>query len=70
MERDITTHIQSQERLQAFTLKEIKEVIKMLNQRKARLDIITAKMLKELPKGGAFEPRVNIQCHTTARIQA
>ena len=38
-------------RLKAFTLKEIKDEIKMLNQKKAPgLDFITARMLNELPK--------------------
>jgi gamma-glutamylcysteine synthetase len=34
VEQDLATAIQSQERLKAFTLKEIKDVIKMLNQKK------------------------------------
>jgi hypothetical protein len=56
VERDLTTPIQLPENLQAFTLKETKEVIKMLNQRMAPgLDLITAKMLKELPKEGLLK---------------
>jgi hypothetical protein len=51
VEQDPAAPIQSQERPKAFTLKEIKDEIKMLNQKKAPgLDLITAKMLKELPK--------------------
>ena len=50
-EQDLATPIQSQERLNALTLKEIKDEIKMLNKKKAPgLDLITARMLKELPK--------------------
>jgi len=53
VEQDLTTPIQSQERIKAFTLKEIKDEIKMLNQKKAPSpDIITARILKELPKEG------------------
>jgi len=53
VEQDLTTPILSQERLKAFTLKEIKDEIKMLNQKKAPgLDLITARMLKELPNEG------------------
>jgi hypothetical protein len=41
-----------QERLKVLTLKEIKDEIKMLDQKKAPgVDLITARMLKELPKG-------------------
>ena len=51
MEQDLATPIQLQERLKASTLKEMKDEIKMLNQKKAPgLDLITARMLKELPK--------------------
>jgi len=32
VEQDVATPIQSQERLKAFTLKEIKDDVKMLNQ--------------------------------------
>jgi hypothetical protein len=53
VKQDLATHIQLQEHLKAFTLKEIKDEIKMLNQKKAPgLDLITARMLKELPKEG------------------
>jgi hypothetical protein len=53
VEQDLATPIQSQECLKAFTLKEIKDEIKMLNQKKAPvLDLITARMLKELPNEG------------------
>ena len=52
-EQDLATPIQSQECLKAFTLKEIKDEIKMLNQKKASgLDLIATGMLKELPKEG------------------
>jgi hypothetical protein len=47
VEQDLATPIQSQERLNAFTLKEIKDELKMLNQKKAPgLDLITDRMLK------------------------
>jgi hypothetical protein len=53
VERDLATAVQTQEHLKAFTLKEIKDEIKMLNQKKAPgLDLITARKLKELPKQG------------------
>jgi hypothetical protein len=53
VEQGLATPIQSQESLNALTLKEIKDEIKMLNQKKAPgLDLITARMLKELPKEG------------------
>jgi hypothetical protein len=53
VEHDLATPIQTQEPLKAFTLKEIKDEIKMLNQKKAPiLDLITARMIKELPKEG------------------
>ena len=53
VEQDLATPIQSQERLKVFTLKEIKDEIKMLNQEKAPgFDVITARMPKELPKEG------------------
>jgi len=53
VEQDLDTPIQLQEHLKAFTLKEINYEIKMLNQKKAPgLDLITARMLKELPKEG------------------
>jgi hypothetical protein len=35
-EQDLATPIQSQERLKTFTLKEIKDEIKMLNQKKKK----------------------------------
>jgi hypothetical protein len=53
VEQEPATPIQSQERLKAFTLKEIKDEIKMSNQKKAPgLHLITARILKELPKEG------------------
>ena len=39
MEQDLATPIQSQERLTAFALKEIKDEIKMLNQKKKAQDL-------------------------------
>jgi len=55
VEQDPATPIQSQERLTAFTLKEIKDEIKLLKQTKKKapgLDLITARMLQELSKKG------------------
>jgi hypothetical protein len=53
VEQDLATPIPSQERLKVFTLKEINDEIKILDQKKAPgLDLITARMLKELPKEG------------------
>jgi hypothetical protein len=52
VEHELATLIQSQKRLKVFTLRELKDVIKTLNQTKAQgHDLITAKMLKELPQG-------------------
>jgi hypothetical protein len=60
-----------QKRLKAFTLQEIKDEIKTLNQKKAPgHDLIAAKMLKELPTRRTHKPHVYIQCHTTTRILA
>jgi len=53
VEQNPATPTESQERLKAFTLKEIKYEIKDLNQKRAPgLDLIAAIMLKELPKEG------------------
>ena len=51
MEQDLATPIQSQERLNAFTLKEIKDEIKK-KKKAPGLDLFTDRMLKELPKEG------------------
>jgi len=50
VEQDPATPIQSQERLKAFTLKEIKNDIEILNKKNPVLDIIAARMLQELRK--------------------
>jgi len=53
VERDLAKHTQPPENLQAFTLREIKNEITMLNSRRAPgIDLITAQMLKELPHEG------------------
>ena len=53
MEQEPAAATKSQERLTASTLKGIEDEIKMLNQKKAPgLDLITARMLKELRKEG------------------
>jgi hypothetical protein len=53
VERDLATHTQPPENLQAFTLREIKNEIRMLNSRRAPgIDLNTAQMLKELPHEG------------------
>jgi hypothetical protein len=53
VEQDLATPIQSQERLKVLTLKELPDEIKMLNQIKTPgLNLITARLLKELPKEG------------------
>ena len=53
-EQDPATATQPQERLKAFALKEIKDEIQMLNQKKKApsLDLITATLLQELPTEG------------------
>jgi hypothetical protein len=66
VEQDLATPIQSQEHLKAFILKEIIDEIKMLNQKKVPgLNLITARMLKELPKEGL----VNIMYIFNALLQ-
>jgi hypothetical protein len=40
VEQDLATPIQSQERLNAFTVKEIKDEIKMLNQRRHQVSTL------------------------------
>jgi hypothetical protein len=53
MEQNLATHIQPPEHLKAFTLKELKNEIKMLHPRRAPgIGLITAQMLKELPHEG------------------
>jgi len=50
VEREVATHTQPPENLQAFTLRELKNEIKKLNPHRAPgIDLITAQMLKELP---------------------
>jgi hypothetical protein len=51
VEQDLATPIHQHERSKPFTLKEIKNEITKLNHNKAPgIDLITAKMLKELPQ--------------------
>jgi hypothetical protein len=53
VEREIATHTQPPENLQAFILRELKNEIKNLNPHRAPgIDPITAQMLKELPHEG------------------
>ena len=53
MEWDLATHIQPPEHLKPFTLKELKNEVKMLHPRRATgIGLITAQMLKELPHEG------------------
>jgi hypothetical protein len=54
VEQDLARANQSQERLKAFILKEVKDEIKMLNKLKKSpgLDLIAAIILQELPKEG------------------
>ena len=53
VERQLATQIQHPETLQAFTLKELKQVIKSLNPLKAPgSDLITAQMIQETPPEG------------------
>jgi len=53
VERELATHSQHSENLQAFTLSELKQVIKRLNPLKAPgSDLITAQMLQEMPPEG------------------
>jgi hypothetical protein len=53
VERELATHTQHSEKLQAFTLNELKQVIKQLNPLKAPgSDLITALMIQEMPPEG------------------
>jgi hypothetical protein len=53
VERDLATPIQPPKNPQAFTLREIKNKIKMLNLNRAPgIALINAQMLKELPHEG------------------
>jgi hypothetical protein len=53
IEREITTHTQPSESLQAFTLRELRHEIKILNPHRALgIDLITAHMLQEMSHGG------------------
>jgi len=67
VEQYLATPIQSQKHLRAFTLKEIKDEIKMLNQKEKApgLDLITARMLIELTKEGP----VNLTCILNAILR-
>ena len=65
VEQDLTTPIQSQERLTAFTLKEIKEEIKMLDQKKGTWSQpYYCQNSKRTTKRRTCKPNVYIQCHT------
>jgi len=65
-EQDLATPIQTQERLKTFTLKEIKDEIKMSNQKKALdLHLITNQNAKSTTKQRTCKPNVCTQCHTT-----
>jgi hypothetical protein len=53
VEREIATPIQPSDTLRVFTLSELKDEIKMLNPHRAPgIDLITARMIKELPHEG------------------
>ena len=53
VKRELATHTQHSEKLQTFTLSELKQVIKQLHPLKAPgSDLITALMIKEMPPGG------------------
>jgi len=50
VERELATHTQHSENLQAFTLSELKQLIKQLKPLKAPgSDLITAHMIQEMP---------------------
>jgi hypothetical protein len=53
VEKELSSHTQPLEHLQAFTLRELKNEIKLLNPYRAPgIDLITAHMLKEMPHEG------------------
>jgi len=71
VEQDLATSIQSQERLKAFTLKEIKDEIKMLNKKKStRSRPYYCQNAKRTTKRRTRKPNVYIKRHTTTRILA
>ena len=70
MEQDLATPIQSQERLKAFTLKEIKDEIKILNQKGTKARPYYCQNAKRTTKRRTRKPNVYIQRHTTTRILA
>jgi len=71
VEQGPATPIQSQERLEAFTLKEIKDEIKILNQKKGTWSQpYYCQNSKRTTKRRTCKPNVYIQCHTTTRTLA
>jgi len=71
VEQDLATPTQSQERITAFTSKEIKDEIKMLNQKKGtRSGPYYCQNAKRTTKRWICKPNVYIQRQTTTRILA
>jgi hypothetical protein len=72
VEQHLATVIQSQERLKAFTLKEIKDEIKILNKTKkgTRFRPYYCQNVKRITKRRTRKCNVYIQRHTTTRILA
>ena len=70
MEQDLATPIQSQERLKAFTLKEIKDEIKMLNQKRHLSRPYYCQNAKRTTKRRTCKLNVYIQRHTATPILA
>jgi len=69
VEQDLATSIQSQERLNAFILKEIKYEIKIL-KKGARSRPYYCQNAKRTTKRRTCKPNVYIQRHTTTRVLA
>jgi len=71
VEQDLATPTQSQERITAFTSKEIKGEIKMLNQKKGtRSGPYYCQNANRTTKRWIYKPNVYIQRQTTNRILA
>jgi hypothetical protein len=67
VEQDPATPIQKQESFKAFTLKEIKDGIKILNQKCTRSRPYYCQNAKRTTKRRARETNVYIQRHATTR---
>ena len=65
VEQDLATPVQSKECLRAFTLKEIRDEIKILDKKSTRSQPYYCQNAKRSTKIGTRKPNVYIQRHTT-----